>query len=100
MVIIKQFNSETGKSEQRQVTDSLPWIQYKTRWQPTWICRQSETVELGLPGFSRNTSPTVLPPQHILGQMNFPIISTSREKLIDLGDLSRLRTAETQWYVP
>jgi hypothetical protein len=89
MVIIKQFNSETGKSEQRQVIDSLPWIQYKTRWKPTWICRQSEIVELGLPGFSRNMTPTVLPPQHILGQMNFPIISSSREKLIDLGDLLR-----------
>jgi hypothetical protein len=26
-------------------------------------------IELGLPGFSRNTNPTVIPPQHILGQM-------------------------------
>jgi hypothetical protein len=53
---------------------------------------------IGLPGFSRNTNPTVIPPQHILGQMHQPIISTSREKLIDLGRLTMLRTAETQWY--
>lgn len=57
-------------------------------------------MELGLPGISRNTNPTVIPPQHVLGQMHQPIISTSREKLIEMGDLTRLRTAETQWYEP
>jgi hypothetical protein len=55
-------------------------------------------MELGLPGFSRNTHPTVLPPQHILGQICQPMVSTSREKLIDFGDISRLRVAEETWY--
>jgi hypothetical protein len=62
--------------------------------------RHSEVIELGIPGVSRNTSPTVIPPQHVLGQIHQPITITSREKLIDLGDLTRLRTVETQWYEP
>jgi hypothetical protein len=100
MVIIKKFNKETGKEEQHYYAHNTPWSVFKACWHPTWQLRYSEELELGLPGFSRNTNPTVIPPQHILGQIHQPIISTSKEKLIEMGDLTRLRTAETEWYEP
>jgi hypothetical protein len=71
---------------------------FKAHWKPTWQLRHSEKLELGLPGFSTNTSLAVLPPQHVLGQMHQPITITSREKLIQFGDLTRLRGEDTQWY--
>lgn len=33
-----------------------------------------------------------------MGQIHQPITITSREKLIEFGDLTRLRAADTQWY--
>jgi hypothetical protein len=92
MVIVKIFNKDTGKAEQHYYSEAMPWQIFKANWRPTWQLRHSEVIELGLPGLSRNTNPHVIPPQHILGQIHQPIIITSREKLIDLGDLTRLRT--------
>jgi len=45
-----------------------------------------------------NTNITVLPPQHVLGQIHQPITITSRERLIEMGDLSRLISIDTSWY--
>jgi hypothetical protein len=53
---------------------------------------------IGIPGFSRNTHINVLPPQHILGRMHQAATIASREKLIEMGDLSRLRSANRQWF--
>jgi hypothetical protein len=68
---------------------------FKENWRPSWQLRHSEKIEVGLPGFSTNTSIHVLPPQHVLGQIHQPITMTSREKLIEMGDLSRLRSVDT-----
>jgi hypothetical protein len=100
MVIVKLFNKDSGRAEEHFYDESTPWPIFKSNWRPTWQLRHIEFLELGLPQFSRNTNPNIIPPQHVLGQIHQPIVITSREKLIDLGDLSRLRIAETQWYEP
>jgi hypothetical protein len=98
MVIIEVFDKEQQKPVSTHFDDNTPWEVFRAHWKPTWQLRHSETLEIGLPGFSSNTSPIVLPPQHILGQIHQPITITSREKLIEFRDLTRLRSADTQWY--
>ena len=98
LVIVKCFNHVSGRAERHLYEETTPWELFSRTWHPRWLLRGSERMELGLPGFSRNTHPTVIPPQHILGQMCQQTVSTSRETLIDLGDINRLRVAETQWY--
>jgi hypothetical protein len=100
MLVVEIYDKNREKPISTYYADNTPWEIFKANWYPTWQLRHSELIELGLPGFSRNTSPTVIPPQHVLGQIHQPITITSREKLIDLGDLTRLRIAETQWYEP
>jgi hypothetical protein len=98
MVVVEVFDKERQRPVSTYFDDNTPWDVFKAHWEPTWQLRHYEKIEIGLPGFSTNTSPTVLPPQHILGQIHQPITITSREKLIELGDLTRLRSADTQWY--
>jgi len=100
LVIVETFDQERQQPRSTHYDDDTPWEIFKENWRPTWQLRHSEIIHLGLPGFSRNTSPTVLPPQHVLGHMHQPITITSREKLVEFGDLTRLRIQETQWYEP
>jgi hypothetical protein len=51
-----------------------------------------------LPGFSRNTNINVLPSQHILGRMHQAITIAAREKLVEMRDLSRIRSANREWF--
>jgi hypothetical protein len=84
MVVVEVFDGERQKPVSTYYDDNTPWEIFKAHWRPTWQLRHSEKIELGLPGFSANTSPTVLPPQHVLGQIHQPITITSREKLLNL----------------
>jgi hypothetical protein len=47
MMIVKSLILRLAKLSSVKYYERLPWIQYKHRWQPTWILRQSETVESG-----------------------------------------------------
>jgi hypothetical protein len=79
MVVVNFFDKTREKPIRTYFADDTPWQIFKANWVPTWQLRHSEVIELGLPGFSRNTSLTVIPPQHILGQMQQAIISTSEK---------------------
>lgn len=98
LVIVEVFDDQRNAPVTHCLDDNTPWETFKEHWRSEWQLRHSEKIELGLPGFSRNTHVNVLPPQHVLGRMHQPITVTSREKLIEMGDLSRLSTVYRQYY--
>jgi hypothetical protein len=98
MVIVEAFDHERNAPVTEYYDDNTSWPVFKEHWRPSWLLRSMEKIEVGLLGFSTNTNITVLPPQHILGQMHQPLTISSRTKLIEMGDLNRLSTVETHWY--
>jgi len=67
MVIISTWDDYRNGPVTHYLDDNTPWETYKGNWVPNWQLRSSEGVEFGLPGFSRNTSIHVIPPQYIIG---------------------------------
>lgn len=98
MVVVDAFDHERNAPVTEYYDDNTSWTVFKENWTPSWLLRSSEKIEVGLPGFFTNINITVLPPQHVLGQIHQPITISSREKLIEMGDLSRLSSVETHWY--
>jgi len=66
MVIINTWDDYRNAPFTEYLDDNTDWETYKEHWVPQWQLRCSEGVEFGLPGFSRNTSIHVIPPQHVI----------------------------------
>lgn len=98
MVTVEAFDHERNAPVTEYYDDNTRWTVFKEHWKPSWLLRSSERIDVGLPVFSTNTNITVLPPQHVLGQIHQPITISSREKLIEMGDLRCLCSIETHWY--
>lgn len=98
MVIIDAWDDQRNGLVTHYMDDNTPWEIYKEHWIPRWQLRSSEGVELGLPGFSRNISIHVIPPQHLIGRMHHASTIASRQKLVEMGDLSRIEYANREWF--
>lgn len=98
MVIINTWDDYRNAPSTEYLDDNTDWEIYKENWVPQWQLRCSEGVEFGLPGFSRNTSIHVIPPQHVIGQMHQASTIASRQKLVEMGDLTRVRSANRNWF--
>jgi len=98
LVTVEVFDDQRNALVTYYLDDSTPWETFKEHWIPSWKLRHSEKVELGLPGFSRNTHINVLPPQYVVGRMHQASTLASREKLIEMGDLRRMESENRQWY--
>jgi len=90
MAVVEVFDKERQRPISNYYAENTPWDVFKIHWKPTWQLRHSERIEIGLPGFSTNTSLTILPPQHVLGQIHQPITITSREKFGGKGLLEHM----------
>jgi hypothetical protein len=98
LVTVEVFDDQINIPVTHYLDDNTPWEAFETNWIPRWQFKASNKIELGLSGFSRNTHTNVLPPQHMLGRIHQPATTASIEKLIEMGDLSRLRSANRQWF--
>ena len=98
MVIINTWDDHRNGPVTHYLDGNTSWEVYKENWIPEWQLRSSEGIEFGLLGFSRNTSIHVIPPQHIIGRMHHASTIASRQKLVEMGDLSRIRSANREWF--
>jgi hypothetical protein len=98
MVVVDVWDDQRNSPVSHYMDDTTPWEVYKEHWIPNWQLRSSEGVEFGLPGFSRNTSIHVIPPQHIIGRMHHASTIASRQKLVEMGDLARIRSTNREWF--
>jgi hypothetical protein len=98
LVTVEVWDDQRNAPVTHYLADNTPWEIFENNWIPEWQLRASEKIELGLPGFSRNTNINVLPPQHILGRMHQASTIASREKLVEMRDLSRIRSANREWF--
>jgi hypothetical protein len=65
---------------------------------PDGILEVLNRMELGLPGFSRNTHPTVIPPQHILGQICQQWSAQAEKSSLILEISADSELLKKQWY--
>jgi hypothetical protein len=98
LVIINTWDDLNNRPVTEQVDDNLDWETYSQNWDPHWELRWSEGIEFGLPGFSSNMSIHVIPPQHLIGRMHQASTLPAREKLIEMGDITTLRSTFRRWF--
>jgi len=98
LVIINTWDDLNNKLVIEQIDDNLDWETYSQNWAPHWELRWSEGIEFGLPGFSSNSSIHGIPPQHVIGRTHQASTIVAQEKLIKMGDLSRLKTSFRIWF--
>jgi hypothetical protein len=98
MVVINAWDDLNNVPVTEEIDDNLDWETYTENWAPHWELRGSEGIEFGLPGFSVNTSIHVIPPQHLIGKMHQAPTIAARQKLVEMGDISRIRSANRNWF--
>lgn len=98
LVIINTWDDLNNRPVTEQIDDNLDWETYSQNWAPHLELRWSEGIEFGLLGFSSNSSIHVIPPQHVIGRIHQASTIAAREKLVEVGDPSRLRTSFRRWF--
>jgi hypothetical protein len=98
IVIINTWDDLRNGPANEEIDDDLDWETYSQNWTPHWELRWSEGIEFGLPKFSANTSVHVLSPQHVIGQTHQASTIASRQKLVDMGDITRVRSPSRSWF--